>query len=98
MALVVALRFDCFGAEHQNGRQLFNDHWKFSLLKDTSPNTNLQFAAVNFADQDWDNVTLPHTAHLEPYVVTNQWQGICWYRKHFSSPEIRIGRQGFHYV
>lgn len=95
MALVVALTFDCFAAEHQNGRQLFNDHWKFCLLKDTSPNANLQFAAVNFADQDWDNVTLPHTAHLEPYVVTNQWQGICWYRKHFRVPRSALAGKVF---
>jgi beta-galactosidase len=26
-------------------------------------------------------VFLPHTPQLEPYVVNNQWQGICWYRK-----------------
>ncbi|NLH24738.1 MAG: hypothetical protein GX474_09555, partial [Bacteroidales bacterium] len=25
-------------------------------------------------------VFLPHTPQLEPYVVNNQWQGICWYR------------------
>ncbi|MDD2289776.1 MAG: glycoside hydrolase family 2 TIM barrel-domain containing protein [Bacteroidales bacterium] len=26
-------------------------------------------------------VFLPHTPRLEPYIVNDQWQGICWYRK-----------------
>ncbi|MDD3104653.1 MAG: glycoside hydrolase family 2 TIM barrel-domain containing protein, partial [Bacteroidales bacterium] len=31
-------------------------------------------------------VFLPHTPRLEPYLVNDQWQGICWYRKNIKIP------------
>jgi len=34
-------------------------------------------------------VFLPHTPRLEPYLVNDQWQGICWYRKHIKIPRGR---------
>ncbi len=35
----------------------------------------------------WENVTLPHTAHLEPEVALDQWEGWSSYRKKFHVPE-----------
>ncbi len=31
----------------------------------------------------WQKVTLPHTAHVEPLVVLNQFQGVSYYQKKF---------------
>jgi len=35
---------------------------------------------------DIQEVFLPHTPRLEPYLVNDQWQGICWYRKNIKIP------------
>ena len=64
----------------------FNAGWKFKLL-DAKNNGNKEYATENYSDATWENVSLPHTAHIELLVVNNQWQGICWYRKDFDRPK-----------
>jgi len=32
---------------------------------------------------NWEKITIPHTAKIEPLVVNNQFQGTSWYQKKF---------------
>lgn len=61
----------------------FNNCWTFHLVKDTA-NFNTDYSKTDNETKNWENVRLPHTANIEPLVVNNQWQGICWYRKTFN--------------
>lgn len=65
---------------------LFNDGWEFIRDADTVVSLGL-FNKSSRADLKWDQVTLPHTAHLEPKATSKvHWQGICIYRKFFKVP------------
>jgi len=55
----------------------FNKNWEFIIQEDT---------LVEFSDSSWTEVNLPHTPVIEPIIVNDQWQGICWYRKNFTLP------------
>ncbi len=54
----------------------FNYGWQFYRSSDTLKTPP--------ADAVWETVDLPHTPHLEPLTVNNQWQGICFYQKSFN--------------
>ena len=56
----------------------FNEGWEFVKAADST--------AENVA---WEQISLPHTAHIEPLVITgDQWQGTSYYRKFFTiSPD-----------
>ncbi len=63
----------------------FNSDWKFYQCEDKK-DSETKYAEISFDDSDWEAVSLPHTSNIEPLVVNNQWQGICWYRKTFDMP------------
>jgi beta-galactosidase len=73
----------------------FNPGWQF-LLGDAEG-----AQAISFDDRDWRNAALPHTARIESLVTgepgsdTFQWQGTCWYRKHFTIDPETAGRRVF---
>jgi beta-galactosidase len=61
----------------------FSTDWKFLRADE------LQASQPHFADQNWESVTLPHSARVEALVAgskNHHWQGICWYRKSFPLP------------
>lgn len=67
----------------------FNDGWEFTLSADSSAAFNAESGLL------WEKVRLPHTPMIEPLVVNNQWQGICWYRKDFVLPANAVGKRLF---
>lgn len=70
----------------ESSRISINSDWKFKLL-DKTDIVDEGFETLNYDDANWEYVSLPHTAHIEPLVVNDQWQGVCWYRKSFDVPE-----------
>ena len=71
----------------QNSRQRisFNTDWQFCNQEDfgqaqtTLPNNN------DFSFNNWQTVTLPHSAKIEPLVIKEAWTGISWYKKDFTA-------------
>lgn len=42
---------------------------------------------------EWERVTLPHTAYVEPLTVLHQWQGICYYRRRLTISKRDAGKR-----
>ncbi len=70
----------------------FNDNWRFKRCEPFENNIKT-FKELDFEDVQWETVILPHTPRLEPLVVNDQWQGICWYRKKFQLDPIYQGKK-----
>jgi len=67
----------------------FNQGWRFRL-------GNAEGAErTDFDDSRWEVVCAPHTCRLEPSEASGgrNYQGVCWYRKHFTMPADMEGRQ-----
>ena len=73
----------------------FNRDWRFHL--GDAPGAEL----AAFDDSAWGAATLPHTARIESVVTgppgsgTYQWQGTCWYRRHFTLDRKDAGQKVF---
>lgn len=66
----------------------FNQGWRFYL-------GDVQGAeALNFDDRQWEVVCAPHTAMLVPNEASGcrNYQGVVWYRKHFTVPADMKGK------
>ena len=66
----------------------FNEGWRF-LLGDVQGAEALQFN-----DASWEVVCAPHIDRLEPSEASGgrNYQGVCWYRKHFTVPQDLSGK------
>jgi beta-galactosidase len=70
----------------------FNNNWEFVKDVDTTNSGRLLSTAKN-AKVDWEKISLPHTANIEPVEkVKEQWQGTCFYRKFFTLSATNKGK------
>ena len=67
----------------------FNEGWRF-LLGDA-----VGAGGVDFDDTSWQVVCAPHSVQLVPAEASGgrNYQGPCWYRKHFTIPNDMKGKQ-----
>lgn len=68
--------------EFEDGTTLnFNSDWQFARGIDTTVEADY---FEKKSEVDWEHISLPHTAHIEPLVIEDQqWQGTAFYRKFF---------------
>ena len=66
----------------------FNQGWRFNLGDAQG------VEAVDYDDSQWQVVCAPHTVRLEPAAASGgrNYQGIAWYRKHFTVPADMQGK------
>ncbi len=77
-------------------KQIFNTEWQFVRLSESD--SLVDHSGSNVNTSDWETVQLPHSAKLEPVLVNDQWQGICWYRKSFEiNPELKDKKLFLHF-
>jgi beta-galactosidase len=72
-----------------------NQGWRFYRVDKPVPQA--AFSTLAFADTRWERVNAPHTVRLEPENssgMTN-FQGVCWYRRHFTAEEGWQGKKIF---
>ena len=67
----------------------FNEGWRFTLGDIAGAET------VAFDDSKWEVVSAPHIDRLEPSEASGcrNYQGVCWYRKHFVVPADMQGKK-----
>lgn len=93
---VLLLIFLTLGAYAQNNRQEINVNagWQFANQENLVPQNALP-TGDGFSFTDWQTVTLPHTAKVEPQVITEPWVGISWYKKDIEAKPEWKGRKVF---
>jgi len=91
MALIFL--FSCRGrVEVDSSEVVLCDGWEFVI--DTNECSSPEELLDSGQKLEWQTVTLPHTPRIEPLIVNDQWQGICWYRRKLDA-DIKPGEQNF---
>ncbi|MEM6885863.1 MAG: glycoside hydrolase family 2 TIM barrel-domain containing protein [Verrucomicrobiota bacterium] len=68
-----------------------NEGWKF-LRMEAGSDLSKMYSDSEVTKENWEQVRLPHTARIEPLLVNDQWQGICWYQKVLDVPADFAGK------
>lgn len=84
LPLLIAFTTSCDRGRAPGMPVSFNDEWLF--IRQDSANSDKILPGI-IPNHKWEDVTLPHTAFVEPLLVTGgQWTGICWYKKLYRAP------------
>jgi len=69
----------------QDNRQTvnLNSNWQFCNQEDIAATETKLPIQADYVFSQWQTVTLPHTAKVEPQVVIKPWVGVSWYKKDF---------------
>lgn len=93
---VMAAMFYMYTTEHRDddviNKVSLNEGWKYLRLDDDNT-SEAKFHLPQLDDATWEAVRLPHTANVEPLLVNDQWQGICWYRQSLNVPAEYAGKR-----
>jgi beta-galactosidase len=81
LLVILALSSGCNRSNREGIPVSFNDGWMF--IRQDSANIDKILPGI-IPNHKWEEVTLPHSAFIEPLVISGrQWTGICWYKKVF---------------
>ncbi|MFI3320979.1 MAG: glycoside hydrolase family 2 TIM barrel-domain containing protein [Rikenellaceae bacterium] len=93
IAILVAITFaSCSSNSSKDSAISMYDGWKFTRI---AKGDRTDYSKFDVDDTKWQEVTIPHTARIEPYVVNNVWQGVCWYRKTLDIPNYSADKKYF---
>lgn len=79
----IALTACNIATDNNNEATPFGRNWHFLLCDTATQYDSLQLISGQFPAEA-QSVDIPHTPRIEPIIVDNQWQGICWYAKTFT--------------
>ena len=93
--LIARAAFGAEGPQLPGGVLSLNQGWRFYRVDASVPQE--LFSSQAFRDTRWEQVNTPHTVRLEPENASGMknFQGICWYRRHFIADEAWRGKKIF---
>lgn len=81
--IIITLLICCQQFKFEKPQRIkFNENWQFTIADSIDLRNGIK-------QTKWEVVTLPHTTRIEPKIVNNQWQGICFYKKEFRLPNYK---------